>query len=397
MKSFYIILSLIILSFSSCTEDKSKSQKETVVENKMTLNEELCVSFAYQLHESFVEDDATFLNQYILWDSIQKKSFLHFNIAETSTHEQLWDKLTSGLQLGNDFINILKNNGHIRFITYYTDDAKADTSHHIILRTFYPPQQINFYDFTLTTNENKLCIEDIYEYSNAVSLSNLLGEEVAYYSELNVPIDSVLSFVDTINIAKSTIMGYTTNGNLQNAYALFSKLPIALRQTKSYLQLEEQILFSSENSLVQEQFISKKLNLIPIQEKGRWLTAFYKHAIFGEYEDAAIALNNLEMEIGEDEFINFLKGVVHFEKRDYQNALIEFNTAIAGEPEVFVFHWNKVLTFLELEEYGKAVETLLVLDDYFSVSDINWDKEFIAYPMFLMSDAYEEWQSRIVS
>ncbi len=395
MKAYAVIISFLILVISSCSSDDSSSHEAIPVENKLLLNEAICVDFAYQLHESFVEDNTTFLNQYILWDSIQRIAFSKLNITEKNANKKLWDKLTSDLLLGNDFINILKNDGHIRFITYYVDAAKYDTSHHIILRTFYPPQQINFYDFTLTTLEDKLCIRDIYEYSNAVSLSTILGEEVAYFSELNLSLDSVFSIVDSLNVVKRTISDYTANGNLQSAYSLFANLPAGLKQTKSYLQLEEQILFSSENSMVQEQFIAKKLNLIPIQEKGRWLTAFYKHAIFGEYEDAEIAINNLEMEIGEDEFINFLKGVVFFEKNDFESALIEFNTAIASEPEVFVFHWNKVLTFLELEEYEKAVETLLVLDDYFQVSDINWDKEFIAYPMFLMSDAYENWQSRI--
>ena len=50
-----------------------------------------------------------------------------------------------------------------------------------------------------------------------------------------------------------------------------------------------------------------------------------------------------------------------------------------------------------MNEFDLAVESLLVMDDYFEMNEINWDKEFIAYPEFLMSDSYNKWVERITT
>jgi hypothetical protein len=35
------------------------------------------------------------------------------------------------------------------------------------------------------------------------------------------------------------------------------------------------------------------------------------------------------------------------------------------------------------------------MEDYFDVRNINWDKEFMAYPAFLISDEYVQWLERV--
>jgi len=47
-----------------------------------------------------------------------------------------------------------------------------------------------------------------------------------------------------------------------------------------------------------------------------------------------------------------------------------------------------------MKEFVQAAESLLVMGDYFDVKNINWNREFMAYPAFLISDEYAEWLQR---
>jgi hypothetical protein len=65
------------------------------------------------------------------------------------------------------------------------------------------------------------------------------------------------------------------------------------------------------------------------------------------------------------------------------------------EPKIPNIHFAKVVCLIEMREFIQAVESLLVMEDYFDVKNTNWDKEFMAYPEFLISDEYFQWLERI--
>jgi tetratricopeptide (TPR) repeat protein len=176
---------------------------------------------------------------------------------------------------------------------------------------------------------------------------------------------------------------------------LFLQFPDLLRQTRKYRNLEEQILFASDEPEVHEQFISNKLAGLNPNSRDAYLTSFYKHGIFEEFDQALLSLDKLESSVGEDEVIHFLRGMTYFENQQYDLAVETLNLAISEDPNVFIYQWSKVVSLIEAGQFELAVETLLVMDDFFAMEGSNWDKEFIAYPEFLYSDAYEIWINRM--
>ena len=72
-----------------------------------------------------------------------------------------------------------------------------------------------------------------------------------------------------------------------------------------------------------------------------------------------------------------------------------YNEALAIEPTVPNIHFAKVVCLIEMKEFTEAAESLLVMEDYFDVTNTNWDKEFMAYPEFLISDVYSRWLERV--
>jgi tetratricopeptide (TPR) repeat protein len=388
-----VILSFTILSLFSCSEQKKEEKQAKKEVEKLELNEKTCVNFAKNLHQSFVTGDSNFIQQYIILDSLKSTVFTKYNLENNPLNNIAWSLVSKKLGIGADFRDAIDNDGQIRFISYYKDSI--DLSHHIILRSFFPPMGVNFYDFELSSHNNGLQIVDVYDYSTPGELSDILGEEMYFLSKSKLSEDSIGIFHTYLEEHTLNIQNQIKNGNVRLAYKLFLQFPDILKQSRKYRNLEEQILFASDEPEVHEQFIASKLASLNPDSRDSYLTSFYKHGIFREFDLALTSIENLEKSVGEDEVLHFLRGMTYLENEQFDLAVETFNTAISEDPNIFIYQWSKVIALVEKGAYELAVETLLVMDDFFVMVRTNWDKEFIAYPEFLFSEAFEIWQNRM--
>jgi len=125
-----------------------------------------------------------------------------------------------------------------------------------------------------------------------------------------------------------------------------------------------------------------------------WLRQYYLNLDLKSYGGVREAIDRLGNSIGDDPILTYLKAVTYFEEYNYSRALELYNQALIMEPAIPNIHFAKIVCLIEMKEFILAAESLLVMEDYFDVRNINWDKEFMAYPAFLISDEYVQWLER---
>jgi hypothetical protein len=387
---FLAYIFLVFTSLNACSDDDEKNTSNSAPEETLVLTEEMCTDFALKLHESFVNNDSTFLNSYINWDLIKQKSFEYANNSDTTLNEIIWEKIKNQIYFGRDFAQVTAMGGSLRFVTYYKN---SETEHHIILRSFYPPQNINFYDFTLGSKGAFLKVNDIYSYEMACSLYKLLGEQISVYSNNSSSKENFLLFFSAIQTKIKEAMELAQNGNLSTAYKTFISIDETFKTTQYYQSIELSILFGSIDEKVQNNIIEKRIKGININEPGRWLLLFYQSGLLEDYEQARLCIQNLQGYAGEDDMLTFLLGVTYFEEGNYEKSLELFNNALATEQDFYIIHYAKITSLIELKKYNLAVESLQLLSTLFDTNSVNWDKEFMSYPEFLMSDEFASFYS----
>lgn len=384
------LIFISVLVCSSCSDDAENETTLNEEEKTLVLTEEICTDFAVKLHESFVNNDSTFLNSYINWELIKQKSIEFANNADTSLNQLIWEQIKNQIYFGRDFAQVSARGGSLRFVTYYKNN---DTEHHIILRSFYPPQNLNFYDFTLGTKGAFLKVNDIYSYEMACSLYKLLGEQISVFSKNTSSKEDFQNYYSEVHTKINESLKLSQQGNLSKAYKLLIGIDEVFKTTQFYQSIELSILFGSVDEKVQKNIIEKRIKGINVTEPGRWLLLFYQSGLLEDYNQARLCIQNLEGYAGEDDILTFLLGVTYFEEGNYEKSLELFNDALATEQDFYIIHYAKITSLIELKKYALAVESLQLLSTLFDTSTINWDKEFMSYPEFLMSDEFASFYS----
>jgi tetratricopeptide (TPR) repeat protein len=387
-RSNVFLIPLFLVFFSivlSCDDDNGADESTNKEIKTLQLTEKICTDFALKLHESFVNNDTTFLNTYINWDEIKQQSFTYSSENDSSLNSIIWDKIKDQIFFGRDFAQVAAMGGSLRFVTYY---KVSEIEHHIVLRSFYPPQNINFYDFTLGSKGEFLVVNDIYSYEMACSLYQLLGEQINALTSLSANKEELITNYEDVQSKITLARNFSTEGQLSQAYKTLISINEKFKTTQYYQSIELGLLFGSTEETVQKNAIAKRIEKVALNEPGRWLLLFYQSGLLEDYEQARLCIKNLEGYAGNDEMLTYLLGVTYFEEQNYQMALDLFNTVLVTEQDFYIIHYAKITSLIELKKFDMAVEALNLLSTIFDTSKVNWDKEFMAYPEFLMSDEF---------
>jgi tetratricopeptide (TPR) repeat protein len=371
----------------SCSNEEKDGIPPFSDEINFELDEKTCTDFAVKMHSSIANGDSNFIKSYIDWKGIQQ-AISKDTIYWDENKLEIFKAWKENVSPGNDLMNELNNGSHLRFITYY----HLDGEHFIILRNYIEPQTVNYVEIKIVAIGNSLAIADLYDFSQSMLLSEMGAEYCNYLSELP---GSWLDQQSEMLIQSDEIRNQIQIGDFKNAYAMLNETNIHFQNTYLYRDLKEQILMNSGSEEIAMKHLFDKSQRISVNEKGRSLTMFYLNAYAGKNNDALIALANLESAVGDDGVIDFLRGNIYFEKNELNNAILHFNKALAYNSKVFSFHIAKIKTLIELSYYVEAVESLLVLDDFFDIESFDWDAEFIDYPDFMLSDEYGLWLQRL--
>jgi tetratricopeptide (TPR) repeat protein len=386
---FLFYAALLVAPVLSCDDDAEMANgSEEVVESNILLNESICTDFAVKLHESFVNEDSTFLNSYINWELLSNQVQSFNSTGDSSLKKHAWNLLKQNFYPGRDFTKVNALGGSMRFVMYYKEKYNE---HHIVLRTFYPPQHLNFYDFTLTSKGEYITINDIYSYEMGCSLTTLLGEQLNVMIKSAPDVKGITNYYNNTLSIISSAQEESESNNITAAYKLLITCDELFKTTNYYKHLEMGILNQSPDEKVQVTAIQKRVESISLEEKGRWLLLFYLSGLERNYAQARLCIQNLKDGIGEDEMLTYLEAVTYYEEGQYVKALELLNKVLASEQDFYIVHYAKLTAQIELSDYVAAIETLRNISNLFEASGINWDKELMGYPDFIVSDEYNDW------
>lgn len=375
---------LAVLLFFSCSEEKpEENAKNEIV--ALPLNEEKCVNFAEQLHLSFADSNASYMNSYLNWELIENEV-----VNKDALRKVIFDTLMTHYNITEDFVQLTYSGADVRFITYFQEDDK----HHIIFRVFEQPQSLDIYEFVLEGNASEIMIADVYDYSSSVSLKTSLSKEVDFWSQWGS--EWLVNF-QNYNEMEEAYKSLMMDGNLKDAYLLTKQYADDFMDLKRFRQLYGLICENSNSPQLLIGYLDDEVKRIGLTEKGRWLPVFYLRSLEGNYGEALIALSNLEKEVGQDIYIDFLKGNIYFEMGDFEAAITWFNKSLSQDANVMIFHLAKAHTYINMHKYVEAAETLLVMDDSFDIDGLDWELEFAQYPTFIQSEEFKQFQSRLDS
>jgi len=378
-----VVIYFVNFFFISCESAKVDPNVDNNLTSNIQMTEKMCTDFAIKMHSSLVNGDTNFINSYLDWEQLTDSSLVNHQ-----SFSGIYSHLKSNYSVGKDLCRDIEAGGHLRFVTYYQNKD----SHFIVLRLFHEPQTVNYLEFELGTKGNSLIIKDIYDFNKSRLFSNWINNYIGYYQDCEMGWEFQ---VEKDEQMEKEVLELISIGDLSAAYTVLNSYNGEFQKTELYEDLEQLVILESYNIKVVVPGLKKKLGNISVAEKGRNLTMFYLNAYTVKYNDALINLIHLEKEVGEDGVLYYLQGNDYYEMGEWDKALNLFNQALTYESEILSFHLAKIKTLIEQGNFLSAVEALLVLDDFFTINELDWDAEFAQFPSFTASSEYQEWKKRL--
>jgi hypothetical protein len=381
ISKLYVIFFLIISVVFSCNNENKGKNDAIYVPSKLNIDSANASEFA----NSFIRD---IYNA----DTVNARSKIQIKYNSDSIFVS--DLLANEDVFNNfDLFSVLHQSillgGELDFQFYEVQNESSI----IFLRLFTAPLEINYFRITLDVMDNAIVISDFTSFKTPNSCNEMMTELVdLVYDKRQLSDNDVKK---GFRLMDSTIIAfYSLNPDLADLY--YSKMDVALRETAIMKSIKYNLDFHSSSEIRANALMRKKYE---IGKDGStvwyWLRQYYLSLESESYPKVREAIEGLSKSVGEDPILIYLKAATYFEEYNYSTALELYNEALTIEPTIPNIHFAKVICLIEMKEFTQAVESLLVMEDYFDVRNTNWDKEFIAYPEFLISDEYFQWLERI--
>ena len=265
--------------------------------------------------------------------------------------------------------------------------------HSLLLRLFTAPLEVDYFKLILDVKGNKIKISDYSSFMHENSCQIMMEELIdLVYIKGHVDLDEVDK---AFNLIDSTVIAFN-NLEPDLASVFFSKMDSKLRATKVVDLVKFNLEMHSSSEIRLSAINRKEFSTGDMDHRDNlFYFRFYKYFENRKFSVARSSLKKLVDSQGKDAILIYLEAVTYFEEYNYSTAVELYNEALTIEPTIPNIHFAKVVCLIEMKEFVQAVESLLVMEDYFDVTNTNWDKEFMAYPAFLISDEYFQWLERV--
>lgn len=380
ISSLSVMFFFIIALFFSCDNEKKDTKDTVYVPDKLNIDSANACEFSNSFIRDIYNSDTISARNKIQIKYNSDAIFVSNLLAneDVFNHFDLFSALHESILLGGDLD-----------FKFYEVQSESNI---IWLRLFTAPLQLNYFRITLSVMDNAIVISDFSSFKTPNSSNEMMKELVGLvYDKRQLSDNDVkkgFRLMDSTRIAFSSLNPY-----LANLY--YSKMDIALRETAIMKSIKFNLDFNS-SSEIRINALTQKKHEIGIDGSAiwQWLRQYYLHLESESYPKVREAIQGISKWVGEDPILIYLTAATYFEEYNYLPALELYNEALSIQPNIPNIHFAKVICLIEMKEFIQAAESLLVMEDYFEVKNINWDKEFMAYPTFLISDEYLKWLER---
>lgn len=372
MRFLYVLLAF----FSTALISTTNAHNSVALIQKDTLQDLL--DFADKLNSDYINGDGSFFY----------KNFNTEKLREFDTNEDpsLGRSVREGLKaIGKRIHNDIESGSYYDFINYYEDND--DGSLHLIFRIFSEETGINYHDYSLRYQNNKLQIEDIYIYLTGESyLTTLIQIHQATNSKAT---NSKKPKTDALKI--NSFFKLYQNGNYKYAYLMLNSVKDREKLSRGLLILKAQVALKySEDSYIEtmEYLLKKYPNdpSIALMSVDYYYTKKDFNAVFK-------ALDILEETTGDD-FLNYNRGNFAFELEEYDLALEYFQKVVKEYATFITGKLALLITYDKLEQYEVCIP---LLDDLINTNGITKNDldAYVSTELISLSKSapYKKWKS----
>ena len=376
-----VLFFLVLFVVFSCNNENKGEKDAVFVPDKLKIDSVNVAEFAHSFVQDIYHSDTMNARSKIQIKYKSDSTFVSDVLAIKEIHNNfdifsvLHRAILVGGELDFQFYEVQKQNNIIWF------------------RLFTAPLEVNYYRVTLSVIDDSIVISDFTSFFSPNSCDAMMTElvDLVYDKRQLSNNDMKKGF----RLMDSTIIAFSSlDPGLAALY--YSKMDIALRETEIMSSIKYNLDFHS-SAEIRANALMRKNYEIGKDGASIWylLKQYYLSLDSESYPKVREAIEGLSMSVGQDPILIYLNATTYFEEYNYARALVLYNEALTMEPKIPNIHFAKVVCLIEMKEFIKAVESLLVMEDYFDVKNTNWDKEFMAYPAFLISDEYAQWLERV--
>lgn len=371
--NFCIIKLILISSFSFAQNNISQCRCDLLKENK--INDEKVIQLAQTIETSFANVSADGFNE-----KFNNKSFL--DLVVTSDNIDKNDAFTkgfissikdSGKALSKKILNEITEGAYYSLINYRY--SVPDEAYYFTFRLYSNETGINYHDYKVCLDGEKLMFNDIYIYLTGEHLSDTFKrllvmskpQETTMSKFLKLKTDNgVPEFLKAIN--------YQKKGDFKAAYQSFNAITGDMAKEKFILILKS-LMASNFSDKLYEKSLEEFAAVYPNDP-----TLYMKqidYYLLKEDNDKALECIDKLMYETDDDFLNIMKGNIYYSSLDYENAKNHYNYMVANYPDLFEGYVGMISCLTELENFEEAV----------NLTDVLIEK---GYEKKVLTDFYEE-------
>lgn len=296
---------------------------------------------------------------------------------------------------GNIVLESVEDN-YFDFINYY---ESVDNEVHLLFRLFDDESGgLNYYDFILTPIDDTLRIIDVLFYRSGERLSksyndiykkvlrsHLDNESRGFFSKKeNTDADRA------VNIFEKVKAKYE-EGKYQEAYDLYLTIPEEITKNKSFRLWKVNITVELGDLKKYRAAVEEYEKAYP-DDPSLYIMAMDKYYMDGDFKNAIRCVDKLDIAVGLDDFLNYFRGNIYFEQKEYVKAQEKFEYITIEYPG-FMGGWtNLVAAYEKTKAYSKMVEALTRLEDELEKEDIAQYMK-IEYVDFCKTQAFKDWEN----
>ena len=348
---------------------------------KASVDHDELIAFAKQLESSISSGNPYYFNLCFNTEAIINKAVNpKENTSDNAFVQGFVDGVKQEFDLGTEIINEIGSEGSFSFIRAYQQNGKSK-----ILFRLISDYGVDYHEYEVESQEDKIMIVDGYIFTSAQSISNTFGLIYTEYLLSSYRMTETRKDRDPVK----KIYRLASSGKNLKAFKKWEKLPATIRYSKTN-QLLGINLAKQLNKNIYFGTYAEFLKHFP-DEPGKYfvpLDGLIKH---GYYKAALENIDKLDEIVQEDPLLNVLRANIYLELGNVNIAEDYLCQVIDSMPEFESGYISLLDIYLREKEFAKVTELLDKIILTFEAGKEDLMPFFDNHPDFINSAEYQNW------
>lgn len=247
--------------------------------------------------------------------------------------------------LGGEIINSIRQDGSYELVKQY-EKARVQ---HLIFRLFSAEGGLNYHDFELIKQKDKIYIADVFAYTTGENLSKSMADIGLSFEDMP---ETFLPKEERPVKNMQEIKILMLKGDYEQAKRRFEKLPAPLKKQKLFQILKLQIYSQLEEDAYAE--VLNEFEKLYTDEPNMYLSLLDAYYTRKEYDKVLVAINKIDTLINTDPFLDYFRGLTYNLKDSSAGARKCFERLYTYKPDFQPGTLELIVNYLADNNFEKA-------------------------------------------